>query len=385
MDSGDFHIRVDDEIENNNATAFLKQINSNPYVVVALGHGRPFYGGLDDWNRASLTQYNPPENMTEMVPLNIRKMTNAYGDTPGARKENADLMSHRAVVAMKRLRLVARQVMKDVWKPQQTEEQFSILMHQRWQMNGYDMQQGDEPSMTIEREVSDRSQGNLTKRNSTGRIDMVVTIGQVPGDGLSLLGGGMSVTKRYVVIVELKYYRTAMELFGKKKSKEVVCSTAASMVGQQIKSYMMQKSAIGVDMCYVPVAAMLVPVAAMLFLYFFSGDVLILAPLVPRWQSSERHIRLKTIMQDRPDLIESELSGLAFDSLQCVFRPKDIASMYEQPPLPPTLSETIYIMGSPVRLCLHHLHAYEGSGAEPDRQFAMIEDHINRLRNSRPH
>jgi hypothetical protein len=69
--------------------------------------------------------------------------------------------------------------------------------------------------------------------------------------------------------------------------------------------------------------------------------------LVPRWQSSERHIRLKTIMQDRPDLIESELSGLAFDSLQCVFRPKDIASMYEQPPLPPTLSETIYIMVDP--------------------------------------
>ncbi|KAJ1467056.1 hypothetical protein T484DRAFT_3631930 [Baffinella frigidus] len=257
MDSGDFHIRVDDEIENNNATAFLKQINSDPYVVVALGHGRPFYGGLDDWDRASLTQYNPPENMTEMVPLNIRKMTNAYGDTPYARKENADLMSHRAVVAMKRLRLVARQVMKDVWKPQQTEEQFSVLMHQRWQVNGYDMQQGDEPSMTIEREVSDRPQGN-SKRTSTGRIDMVVTIGQVLGEGPSLLGGGMTVTKRYVVIAELKYYRTPMELFGKKNSKEVVCSTAASMVGEQIKGYMLHKSAIGEDMCYVPVAAMLI-------------------------------------------------------------------------------------------------------------------------------
>ena len=69
--------------------------------------------------------------------------------------------------------------------------------------------------------------------------------------------------------------------------------------------------------------------------------------LVPRWQSSERHIRLKTIMQDRPDLIESELSGLAFDSLQCVFRPKDIASMFEQAPLPPIFSETIYIIIDP--------------------------------------
>ena len=37
--------------------------------------------------------------------------------------------------------------------------------------------------------------------------------------------------------------------------------------------------------------------------------------LVPRWQSGDRHLKLKTVMQDRQDLIESELSGLAFDSL----------------------------------------------------------------------
>jgi hypothetical protein len=54
-----------------------------------------------------------------------------------------------------------------------------------------------------------------------------------------------------------------------------------------------------------------------------------------------------TFYRDRPDLIESELSGLAFDSLQCVFRPKDIATMYEQPPLPLGFSETIYIMIDP--------------------------------------
>lgn len=42
--------------------------------------------------------------------------------------------------------------------------------------------------------------------------------------------------------------------------------------------------------------------------------------LVPAWQSSEKHIRLKKVMEDRPDLIASELSGLAFDSLQQCFR-----------------------------------------------------------------
>ena len=42
--------------------------------------------------------------------------------------------------------------------------------------------------------------------------------------------------------------------------------------------------------------------------------------LVPSWQSSDKHVRLKTVMQDRPDLIASELSGLAFDALQQCFR-----------------------------------------------------------------
>ena len=54
--------------------------------------------------------------------------------------------------------------------------------------------------------------------------------------------------------------------------------------------------------------------------------------LVPRWQSGDRHVKLKTVMQDRPDLIESELSGLAFDSLQQVFRSADMDIMFTQPP-----------------------------------------------------
>lgn len=46
--------------------------------------------------------------------------------------------------------------------------------------------------------------------------------------------------------------------------------------------------------------------------------------LVPQWQSSTRHERLKAVMADRPDLIQSELAGLAFDSLQQCFRTSDI-------------------------------------------------------------
>jgi hypothetical protein len=69
--------------------------------------------------------------------------------------------------------------------------------------------------------------------------------------------------------------------------------------------------------------------------------------LVPRWQSSERHIRLKTIMQDRPDLIESELSGLAFDSLQNCFREKDVSIMFDQASLPPVFGEPIFIVVDP--------------------------------------
>jgi hypothetical protein len=69
--------------------------------------------------------------------------------------------------------------------------------------------------------------------------------------------------------------------------------------------------------------------------------------LVPRWQSSERHRRLKTVMQDRPDLIQSELSGLAFESLQAIFRPCDIEVMINQPCLDPILNDPVYIVIDP--------------------------------------
>ena len=69
--------------------------------------------------------------------------------------------------------------------------------------------------------------------------------------------------------------------------------------------------------------------------------------LVPRWQSSDRHVKLKTIMQDRPDLIESELSGLAFDSNQQIFKTSHIEIMFNQPPPPPILNEAVYTFIDP--------------------------------------
>jgi len=68
---------------------------------------------------------------------------------------------------------------------------------------------------------------------------------------------------------------------------------------------------------------------------------------VRRWQSADRHIKLKTIMQDRPDLIESELSGLAFDSLQQVFKAEHIEVMFRQPIPPPVINEDVHIFVDP--------------------------------------
>ena len=69
--------------------------------------------------------------------------------------------------------------------------------------------------------------------------------------------------------------------------------------------------------------------------------------LVPRWQSGDRHVKLKTVMQDRPDLIESELSGLAFDSLQQVFRSADMDIMFTQPPPSWITNDAIHLFIDP--------------------------------------
>ena len=77
--------------------------------------------------------------------------------------------------------------------------------------------------------------------------------------------------------------------------------------------------------------------------------------LVPRWQSGDRHVKLKTVMQDRPDLIESELSGLAFDSLQQVFKSVDMEIMFSQTPPPWITNDVIHLFIDP---------AAEGPGSD---------------------
>lgn len=42
--------------------------------------------------------------------------------------------------------------------------------------------------------------------------------------------------------------------------------------------------------------------------------------LIPRWQDGEKHRRLKTIMSDRPDLINSELGGIAAAGTEQCFK-----------------------------------------------------------------
>jgi len=69
--------------------------------------------------------------------------------------------------------------------------------------------------------------------------------------------------------------------------------------------------------------------------------------LVPSWQSEERHRKLKIMMQDRPDLIQSELAGLAFDSLQQVFRKGDIALAFDTTGLPYEEKQTIWMVVDP--------------------------------------
>lgn len=69
--------------------------------------------------------------------------------------------------------------------------------------------------------------------------------------------------------------------------------------------------------------------------------------LVPVWQSEERHRKLKIMMQDRPDLIQSELAGLAFDSLQQVFRKADIKIAMAIEPMIFENNNTVFVVIDP--------------------------------------
>lgn len=58
-------------------------------------------------------------------------------------------------------------------------------------------------------------------------------------------------------------------------------------------------------------------------------------------------MQLKTVMQDRPDLIESELAGLAFDSCQQVFKAVYLDVMFSQPAPAPLINEPVHVFIDP--------------------------------------
>ena len=64
-------------------------------------------------------------------------------------------------------------------------------------------------------------------------------------------------------------------------------------------------------------------------------------------------------MQDRPDLIQSELSGLAFSSCQQLFRSAHLDVMFSQPPPEPELNEHVYMFIDP-------------AGGGPQSDYAML-------------
>jgi hypothetical protein len=97
------------------------------------------------------------------------------------------------------------------------------------------------------------------------------------------------------------------------------------------------------------------------------------------------------------DLIESELSGLAFDSLQQCFRPEDIDMLFTHEPMPPLLNDDIYIVIDPAAggpgsdYALVAFQRNRGnvtivgidvlSGCkEPSKQFRLVEEHVAKLR-----
>jgi hypothetical protein len=120
---------------------------------------------------------------------------------------------------------------------------------------------------------------------------------------------------------------------------------------------------------------------------------------VPRWQSLDKHERLRVIMSNRPDLIESEMSGLAFDSLQQCFRPGDIEAMFTIEPLTPVLHNEIFIIVDSAGGGPHSDYALVSfqrdrgnvtivgieslNTKEPSKQFYLLEEHIRALRQLR--
>ena len=65
-------------------------------------------------------------------------------------------------------------------------------------------------------------------------------------------------------------------------------------------------------------------------------------------QDEDKHRRLKTIMSDRPDLIVSEMGGVAFSSVDQCFRAVDIMRMFETTiPIEMRWDSVIYVCVDP--------------------------------------
>lgn len=76
-------------------------------------------------------------------------------------------------------------------------------------------------------------------------------------------------------------------------------------------------------------------------------------------------MKLKTIMQDRPDLIESELSGLAFDSLQQIFKTVHLDVMFSQECPENFLNDDVHLVIDP-------------AAGGPHSDYAIVSVHRNK-------
>lgn len=66
-----------------------------------------------------------------------------------------------------------------------------------------------------------------------------------------------------------------------------------------------------------------------------------------RWQSGTRHARLREVMQDRPDLIQSELAGLSFDATQELFSATHLDIMFNMIGQLPPINCDIFVFVDP--------------------------------------
>jgi len=70
--------------------------------------------------------------------------------------------------------------------------------------------------------------------------------------------------------------------------------------------------------------------------------------LIPRWQDADKHRRLKIIMSDRPDLINSEMGGVACNSVDQCFKQALLKQMFEEViPLQIDFSSRFYVTIDP--------------------------------------